>query len=1122
MISVFYCFFLLSLLLSTSDALVSSLNNVLRFEPIVLSEEPPIGTLVVDLASKLNINDLATSDYKFRFYSPHSLAAHYFMIDQLTGHVKTQRSLDREYLCETNACGPCQGNANCTLPIEIVAAVSNKRFGAKQQQQQQHQKFVSFGVIVEDKNEFAPQFPRPTLTLNMSENAPPNFTIPIEAATDRDSKQTTINYKIVPVSSDLTSAELDMKSMEEELNKKIRISPSSSDSTELASQLSLIIVEPFDYEEERELTFKILATDNGGGDESQSLTGTCLVTLKVIDVNDNLPVFDRQEYEYRLDESKALSGTRLIRVHATDRDDNLNSLIKYSLVDQTIITSGAGDTGKQQKLNIKSLFEIDELTGWISVAHNANLDFEQTPTYRLTVRAQDSGLSNSMPVFATVIVYLNDVNDNAPQITLNMPDDSNANPFGTDSTSNPLFRLQQLEVSEWSNPDTFLAQIILNDLDSGLNGKLRVELSQVKRRARVDQSLDDDKYEWSRTEIFSLVHLFNNIYTLVSKQPFDREQYDQYSLNITATDYGQPTPLSTTYNLLVKIKDENDNSPRFVTTESAAVDDDEPLESNQMVTYEFDVLEANAKSQTNPHEWITVGQVRAVDRDIDDNGRITYELDSFNSNDTTRFSGDLDIFKIDALTGQVKANLIKIDRETREHYTFKVIARDGCDDCPNRNKAVAKININIVDVNDNEPRLEKDIYKYTISENQKSSVNMPYLIDYIRAFDLDKANSSNAQIRYKISSVDDLNDDNGGADAESSEKVDMFDLNDYFRMDEKSGALFLIKSLDYEKCSLYEFNVIAFNSDDTEKSVDKTFSSKSLIQIQVLDSNDNAPELIDLRDETLPLVFSLDTLASSAKLENLNRLPSFKGKLRSFKLDLFKINATDADSSEFAKLSFSIEKQMKLTKSSTSESSNLEATTTVSSPLDDQYDDYNSQGSNSIYENYDDGNDDDTDIKKRFAADDLSPSKQKAQLFDCDKDNGQIYLNLKLKAVNKKKKTSQVAKRSDDFRPVSIEPNDAAEERGVVADYELDYEKNLIGIYGLVVRITDGYFISRAYVFVVLAKQFHYNATGNGTTDLVIIDDSQDYSATTTSRQATTSINCSPATLEQCQSNSSY
>ena len=153
----------------------------------------------MDLASTLHIHDLATSDYKFRFYSPHSLAAHYFLIDQLTGHLKTQRSLDREYLCETKACGPCtSAAANCSLPIQIVVgtATTRSRSGGSRLVPQ---KFVSFDVIVDDHNEFEPQFSRQEIAIEINENTPRNFTVPLQLAVDRDSRQTPITYSLAPV-----------------------------------------------------------------------------------------------------------------------------------------------------------------------------------------------------------------------------------------------------------------------------------------------------------------------------------------------------------------------------------------------------------------------------------------------------------------------------------------------------------------------------------------------------------------------------------------------------------------------------------------------------------------------------------------------------------------------------------------------------------------------------------------------------------------------------------------------------------------------------------------------------------------------------------------------------------
>ena len=582
-----------------SHSLVSS--NVFRFDPITVVEEPPIGTLILDLASKLNINDLASFDYKFRFYSPHSLTSHYFLIDQLTGHVKTQRSLDREYLCETKVCGSCQTNTNCTLPIEIV--LNGRSY--------HEQKFVSFDVVIEDKNEFAPQFPHSQILLNVSEGAPSNFEIPLEPARDRDSQPVDIVYTLVPnvVLNGLNGGDdlsmniedtRDYQSQLEKLSALIRLS------TPTPTQLSLILLEPFDYETVKELNFKIAASDRGsksGSADTTSLTGSCFVTLKIIDINDNLPIFDRSEYEYRLDESQALPDTRLIRVHATDLDDGLNGLVKYSLVDQTFTVNQQ----LTQTVRVRDLFKIDEKTGWISVGDEFSLDFEQMPTYRLTVKAQDSGVSNSMPVYANVIVYLNDVNDNKPQINLTLPSQSA-------EEEDIYLRNNKIEISEWTMPNSFLAQISVSDGDSGANGKVKLDLKQFKVKTghhHLSQHLLEESND------FALVHLFNNIYSLMTKHKLDRELYDKYLIDIIAMDHGQPVSLQTTFSLEIGIKDENDNAPKF-------------LEN----VYEFDLMEMQkAKGKLGEQsydEWISVGHVKAVDFDLNDNAQIKYEIELSN------------------------------------------------------------------------------------------------------------------------------------------------------------------------------------------------------------------------------------------------------------------------------------------------------------------------------------------------------------------------------------------------------------------------------------------------------------------------------------------------------------
>ena len=184
------------------------------------------------------------------------------------------------------------------------------------------------------------------------------------------------------------------------------------------------------------------------------------------------------------------------------------------------------------------------------------------PTYRLTVKAQDSGLSNSMPIYANVVIYLNDVNDNKPQLNLTLPSHS-SDEQQRDNTADAeakalLLKSGQIHVSELTPTNSFLAQLSVHDADSGINGHVQLELKQHRiktghhHRNALEESSD-----------FALIHLFNNIYSLMTKRSLDREDYDKYLLEVVAHDHGQPVPLQTTLRLEIVVGDENDNVPVF-------------------------------------------------------------------------------------------------------------------------------------------------------------------------------------------------------------------------------------------------------------------------------------------------------------------------------------------------------------------------------------------------------------------------------------------------------------------------------------------------------------------------------------------------------------------------------
>lgn len=126
------------------------------------------------------------------------------------------------------------------------------------------------------------------------------------------------------------------------------------------------------------------------------------VEIKVLDLNDNKPAFDANNYEATVMEGMSI-GTKLIQVHAIDLDSGANGQVTYSL----------GNLLQSEMESLHETFSIDTNTGWIST--RKDLDHESSPSYTFTVVAADLGETVSLSSTTTVTVAVSDVNDNPPR-----------------------------------------------------------------------------------------------------------------------------------------------------------------------------------------------------------------------------------------------------------------------------------------------------------------------------------------------------------------------------------------------------------------------------------------------------------------------------------------------------------------------------------------------------------------------------------------------------------------------------------------------------------------------------------------------------------------------------------
>ena len=91
-----------------------------------------------------------------------------------------------------------------------------------------------------------------------------------------------------------------------------------------------------------------------------------MIQIQIIDINDNAPVFTRLFYQANIYKNTKINDF-VLRVEAIDQDEGLNSMVKYSLLDET------------------SPLQIDQSTGVVRLKTLIENDFN------LTIMASDSG-----------------------------------------------------------------------------------------------------------------------------------------------------------------------------------------------------------------------------------------------------------------------------------------------------------------------------------------------------------------------------------------------------------------------------------------------------------------------------------------------------------------------------------------------------------------------------------------------------------------------------------------------------------------------------------------------------------------------------------------------------------
>ncbi|XP_075697796.1 cadherin-23 isoform X1 [Rhinoderma darwinii] len=559
------------------------------------------------------------------------------------------------------------------------------------------------------------------------------------------------------------------------------------------------------------------AIDNGPAGNRK--TGTATVLVKVLDINDNRPIFLKSSYEATVSENIPESSI-IVQLEATDADEGENGRVWYQIV-----------SGNNRN------FRIDVSTGLLMRGPLA-LDRETNSSHVLVVEAYNSD-QGPMRSSVRVIVYVDDVNDELPvftqqqysrlglretvgigtSVTVVRATDRDTGDgglvvykllsgsdgkFEIDGSTGLLTTIDYLDyetktsytmnvsatdqalpynrgfcsiyVTLMNEPDE-VVQFSSSRYEAAILENIATGTEVVRVQARSIDNLNQLTYRFDQNtnaQALALFKIDKITGTITVKGLVDREKGEFYSLTVVADDGG---PKLETAVVQITVLDENDNSPQFDPTSESVVSVAEDCPTGRKIAL-----------------------VLARDPDAGTNGEVSFSLTGGNVNLL------FEIRTTNNTYGEVY--LVKpLDRELQEVHSLKIQASDK--GSPPR-RTDYTLTVNVMDVNDNPPVIDSPFgYNVSVFENVGGGTSV------IKVTAKDKDSGLNSILSYYITQ--------GNEDL-------------IFRMDRLTGEIATRPSPpDREKQSFYRLMVVV------EDEGNPALSATTIVYVTILDENDNAP-----------------------------------------------------------------------------------------------------------------------------------------------------------------------------------------------------------------------------------------------------------------------------------------
>ncbi|KAM9226379.1 uncharacterized protein RG961_006851 [Leptosomus discolor] len=375
--------------------------------PVRVPEDVPVGSTLVTVTAT-DADEGLNGHVKYSLKKITEKASQIFLLDAETGSITLLRSLDFE-----------EGDS---YELEVQAHDGGGLFDT-----------TKVAITVTDVNDNSPELIVSSALSAISEDAPPGTVVALLHVQDRDS-----------------GANGEVRCW---LDGAVPFVLQSSQ----GSYYRVVTARELDREEVWEYNVTVRAADGG----SPSLRSSAVLALRVLDVNDNAPVFAEARYSARLAENNA-AGALVLTVRATDADWGANARVRYRLGE-----------GLVRGAPLSSYVSVQAETGALYALRS--FDYEEVREVGLWVRAEDGGapaLSSNVSVRLVIV----DENDNAPQVLYPPP----AASASAGSGSRSVWGWSGVELAPRSaEPGSLVAKVVAVDADAGQNAWLSYELAKA-------------------------------------------------------------------------------------------------------------------------------------------------------------------------------------------------------------------------------------------------------------------------------------------------------------------------------------------------------------------------------------------------------------------------------------------------------------------------------------------------------------------------------------------------------------------------------------------------------------------------------------------------------------------